>query len=53
VPVARLFEGLRLVIIDELHALAGTDRGAHLMSVLERLAESVRARRRTVLATGQ
>lgn len=38
VPVARLFEGLRLVIIDEVHALAGTDRGAHLMSVLERLA---------------
>lgn len=38
VPVAELFEGLRYVIIDEVHALAGTDRGAHLMSVLERLA---------------
>ena len=37
VPVARLFEGLKLVIVDEVHALAGTDRGAHLMSVLERL----------------
>ena len=24
--------------IDEVHALAGTDRGAHLMSVIERLA---------------
>jgi ATP-dependent Lhr-like helicase len=38
VPVARLFRDLRVVIIDEVHALAGTDRGAHLMSVLERLA---------------
>ena len=36
-PVQRLFSDLRLVIIDEVHALAGTDRGAHLMSVLERL----------------
>jgi ATP-dependent Lhr-like helicase len=38
VPVARLFADLRVVIIDEIHAMAGTDRGAHLMSVLERLA---------------
>ncbi len=36
-PVGRLFKDLRLVIIDEIHALAGTDRGAHLMSVLERI----------------
>lgn len=34
----RLFGDLRTVILDEVHALAGTDRGAHLMSVLERLA---------------
>ena len=34
----RLFGDLRLVIIDEIHALAGTDRGAHLLSVLERIA---------------
>jgi len=34
---ARLFADLRLVVIDEVHALAGTDRGAHLMSVIERL----------------
>ena len=33
-----LFADLRIVVIDEVHALAGTDRGAHLMSVLERLA---------------
>jgi ATP-dependent Lhr-like helicase len=38
VPVQRLFGGLQSVIIDEIHAFAGTDRGAHLMSVLERLA---------------
>ena len=33
-----LFGDLRAVVIDEVHALAGTDCGAHLMSVLERLA---------------
>ncbi|MCR9202524.1 MAG: DEAD/DEAH box helicase [Planctomycetaceae bacterium] len=32
-----LFADLRAVVIDEVHALAGIDRGAHLMSVLERL----------------
>ncbi len=37
-PVRRLFQDLRLAVIDEVHALAGTDRGAHLLSVLERLA---------------
>src|SRR5690606_12019163 len=35
---ARLFADLRVVVIDEIHALAGTDRGAHLISVIERLA---------------
>lgn len=38
VPVQRLFGELRFVVIDEIHAFAGTDRGAHLMSVLERQA---------------
>lgn len=38
VPVQRLFAALQSVIVDEIHAFAGTDRGAHLMSVLERLA---------------
>jgi ATP-dependent Lhr-like helicase len=37
-PTQRLFKDLRMVVIDEVHALAGTDRGAHLMSVIERLA---------------
>lgn len=32
-----LFGDLRVVVIDEIHALAGTDRGAHLMSVIERI----------------
>ncbi|MBO9539706.1 DEAD/DEAH box helicase [bacterium] len=32
-----LFGGLRAIIIDELHAFAGDDRGWHLMAVLERL----------------
>ena len=39
VPVAKLFRNLRIVIVDEVHAFAGTDRGAHFMSVLERLAQ--------------
>jgi ATP-dependent Lhr-like helicase len=38
VDAAALFSDLRVVIIDEIHAVAGTDRGAHLMSVLERIA---------------
>lgn len=38
VPVNELFAHLRFVIIDEIHAFAGADRGAHLISVLERLA---------------
>ncbi len=38
VDAAVLFADVRVVIIDEIHAVAGTDRGAHLMSVLERIA---------------
>lgn len=38
VDTAAIFGELRTVVIDEIHALAGTDRGGHLMSVLERLA---------------
>lgn len=34
----KVFADLRVVIIDEVHAFAGSDRGAHMMSVLERLA---------------
>ncbi len=38
VDAAVLFSDLRIVVIDEVHAIAGTDRGAHLLSVIERLA---------------
>ncbi|TNF27995.1 MAG: DEAD/DEAH box helicase [Deltaproteobacteria bacterium] len=38
VDTRALFGDLRVVIVDEIHALAGTDRGAHMMSVIERLA---------------
>jgi len=33
----RLFRDLRVVIVDEVHAFADDDRGAHLASLLERL----------------
>ncbi|NUN14836.1 MAG: DEAD/DEAH box helicase, partial [Myxococcales bacterium] len=32
-----LFRGLGVVVIDEVHAFAGDDRGAHLMAIVERL----------------
>lgn len=34
----RLFAGLQVVIIDEIHAFAGDDRGWHLLALLERIA---------------
>jgi ATP-dependent Lhr-like helicase len=40
VPVEKLFGDLRMIVVDEVHAVAGTERGAHLMSVLERLRRS-------------
>jgi ATP-dependent Lhr-like helicase len=35
----RAFAALRAVVVDEVHAFAGDDRGWHLLHVLERLAE--------------
>jgi ATP-dependent Lhr-like helicase len=35
--VGRIFAGLRYVIIDELHAFLGSDRGAQLQSLLHRV----------------
>lgn len=37
VDARTLFSGLRVVIVDEIHAFAGDDRGWHLLSVLERI----------------
>lgn len=36
VPARALFEGLSAVVIDEIHAFAADDRGAHLSTLLER-----------------
>lgn len=36
-----LFSGLRAVVVDEVHAFAGDDRGWHLLAVLERLSRVV------------
>lgn len=33
----RLFAGVRAVIVDEIHAFAGDDRGWHLLAVLQRI----------------
>ncbi len=38
-PTPKLFRDLRMVVVDEVHAFAGSDRGAHFMSVLERIAD--------------
>ncbi len=37
VPAAMLLENVRAVVVDEVHAFAAGDRGAHLVSVLERI----------------
>jgi ATP-dependent Lhr-like helicase len=33
----QLFSGLQAIVVDEIHAFAGDDRGWHLLAVLERL----------------
>ena len=37
VDAQRLFSHLRVVVVDEIHAFAGDDRGWHLLAVLERI----------------
>jgi ATP-dependent helicase Lhr and Lhr-like helicase len=38
---ARFFAELRAVVVDEVHAFAGDDRGWHLLAVLERLGHTI------------
>ncbi len=33
----RLFDNVRFIVIDEIHAFAADDRGAHLMALIERI----------------
>ncbi|HEX2833209.1 MAG TPA: DEAD/DEAH box helicase [Thermoanaerobaculia bacterium] len=46
--VAKLFAGLRYVVIDELHAFIGTERGMQLQSLLHRLERVLRRRVRRI-----
>ncbi len=34
----KLFANLRFVVVDEIHAFAGTDRGSHLLALIDRVA---------------
>lgn len=34
----RIFESLQTIVVDEVHAFAGDDRGWHLLAIMERLA---------------
>ncbi|MEM8790100.1 MAG: ligase-associated DNA damage response DEXH box helicase [Pseudomonadota bacterium] len=46
----RLFSGLRHIVVDEIHALAGTKRGDHLSLCLSRLATLAPGHRLTALS---
>ncbi|MFC7548967.1 DEAD/DEAH box helicase [Plantactinospora sp. GCM10030261] len=37
----QFFAGLRAIVVDEIHAFAGDDRGWHLLAVLERLTHAI------------
>lgn len=39
IDAPRLFGDVRAVVVDEVHAIAGDDRGWHLLALLERLTE--------------
>ena len=47
---ARLFAGVRAVVVDEVHAFARDDRGWHLLAVLERIAARGQALQRIGLS---
>jgi ATP-dependent Lhr-like helicase len=40
--LSRMFRALRFVVIDEMHSFLGTERGAHLRSLVSRLLEKSR-----------
>jgi len=42
--IPRIFEGLRYVVIDELHSFMGTERGAQLLSLMHRIELAIRRR---------
>lgn len=42
-PARRLLAHVRAVVIDEVHAFAGDDRGAHLVALLERISRFAEA----------
>lgn len=42
-PARRLLAHVRAVVVDEVHAFAGDDRGAHLVALLERLSRLAEA----------
>jgi ATP-dependent helicase Lhr and Lhr-like helicase len=46
--IKRIFDGLRFVVIDELHAFIGTERGMQLQSLLHRLDRVLKRRVRRV-----
>src|SRR4051794_19076113 len=46
--VARIFGGLRYIVIDELHAFIGSERGMQLQSLLHRLEHVLRRRVRRI-----
>ena len=37
VPPSRMLGNIRAIVVDEVHAFAGDDRGAHLVAILERI----------------
>lgn len=39
--IPRLFASLRYVVIDEIHALIGSDRGSHIICLLSRIAKKI------------
>ncbi len=39
--IPRLFSGIRFVVIDEIHAMIGQDRGSQVMCLLSRLASKI------------